>query len=115
MHAHKKQVWIIDDEIDLALLFSEYLNREFVTRVFHTAHDLLDAIDHTEQVVDVILSDIFLPDINGLDLLKQIKEKNPNILPISMSGAFNSGAIFQKPFDLDDLTKFIRLNLEGHE
>lgn len=69
----------------------------------------------TEQTYDVILLDIGLPDINGLDVLHRIRSQNVKapVMLVSARGAvrdrvegLNLGAddYLGKPFDLDELT-----------
>ena len=66
-----------------------------------------------EQRVDVIVSDIDMPGVNGLDLLRRVRSERPEILRMMLTGAatveraldaINGGEVvrfFTKPFDVD--------------
>ncbi|MEO8403106.1 MAG: response regulator transcription factor [Chitinophagaceae bacterium] len=51
-----------------------------------------------QQLPDVILMDIGLPDKNGIDLCKEVKEKYPSVLIIGLS-TFNQQSFIQKMMD----------------
>ncbi len=76
-----------------------------------------------KNVIDLILLDIKLPDIDGLEVLKKIKEFDTEILVIMMTAfsdvqtavsAMKSGAYdyINKPFELDELKLLIEKGLE---
>lgn len=73
-------------------LLSELENIKIVEK-FGSGIDLLEYIeDHT---VDLILMDIFLPVINGVDLCKTIKQKYPKIVIIGMSSQSERSLVMQ--------------------
>lgn len=51
-----------------------------------------------QQLPDIILMDISLPDISGIDLCKQVKEKYPSVFVIGLS-TFNQQSFIQKMMD----------------
>ena len=77
-----------------------------------------------KHIIDLILLDIRLPDIDGLEVLKKIKEIDSEILVIMMTAvctdiptavaAMKSGAYhyLNKPFELDELKLLIEKGLE---
>lgn len=72
------QILIIDDEPKLRTLLSRIIGLEGFSVV--EAEDCKTALLKLEKIdVDIILSDVKLPDGNGLDLAKQIKKKSPHI------------------------------------
>lgn len=89
------QVAIIEDQDEIAdgleLLIGD--SGEFSCRSFESAESALDAF--TEYVPDVLLMDIGLPGMSGIDLTKILKEKSPS-LPIMMCTVYeNDEKIFQ--------------------
>ncbi len=77
-----------------------------------------------DNAVDLVLSDVRMPNGNGLELLDAIKKNNPNQPPvlffsaycdISEETAFASGIewIFPKPFDLDEIKEVINSVCQG--
>ena len=70
------KVYYVEDEKDLAEIIRKYLSREgFDTVVFHDGET---AMEHINDHVDLWILDIMLTgEINGYDLIKAIKGKNP--------------------------------------
>jgi DNA-binding response OmpR family regulator len=64
-------------------------NYEVVTAV--NGEEAMDKLKHYK--IDAVLLDIMLPDINGLDVLKDIRKKDKN-LPVFMITAFSSAKRF---------------------
>lgn len=110
-------VFIVDDDQRMREALSELLASQGITAIaFGSASEYFDA-DKPEQPACLIL-DVELPDINGLDLQKQIAERDhPPIVFITGHGdipssvrAIKGGAIdfLTKPFSDGDLMQAIR-------
>ncbi len=112
-----KRTLIVDDEPDIRELLEITLGRmDIDTVAAANLTDALAALDSDE--FDLCLTDMQLPDGNGLELVKHVTEKHPH-LPIAMITAFGSmdtaitalkaGAFdyVQKPIDLDQLRKLV--------
>lgn len=70
----KKRILIIEDDVNLAGLLSEKLNSSgFETEI---APDGEKGLEATERQPDLILLDIMLPKLSGLDVMKAIREKS---------------------------------------
>ena len=76
----------------IAGLLSELDNIEIVEK-FESGIALLDYIE--DNNVDLILMDIFLPVINGVDLCKTIKQRHPKIVIIGMSSQSERSLVMQ--------------------
>lgn len=87
---------IVDDHpiviSGIAGLLTELENIEIVEK-FESGMALLDFIE--DHKVDLILMDIFLPIINGVDLCKTIKQKHPKIVIIGMSSQSERSLVMQ--------------------
>ena len=110
----------VDDEADLELLLTQYFRRKIRQGEyeFFFAHNGLEALDVLQEHpdIDIILSDINMPEMDGLTLLSKVNEKhNPALKFIIVSAygdmgnirsAMNKGAFdfTTKPIDLDDLS-----------
>lgn len=83
------KVLVVDDEHDVRLLFEQKFRREIKTgeMTFSFAYSGQEALDYlraTDQGAVLILSDINMPGMSGLDLLKKIKEDSPAPPPMVM-------------------------------
>jgi DNA-binding NtrC family response regulator len=118
-----KQVMIVDDEPDMLSMLRLTIEKKCACRVTSASSGLvaLEQLSHCRP--DVILSDIRMPDLDGLELLNKIREYDQTISVVIMTGfgtidmavqALKNGAydFLQKPFDKDHLVRVIRNGLE---
>jgi DNA-binding NtrC family response regulator len=116
--SRKRLVAIVDDEKDITVLFRDALQRIKRISIFAFTNPLM-ALEHftinKEQYV-LVISDLRMPSLNGLELVKKIKDLNPLSRTILMT-AFEIddnlfqeyskkeiiNAFVQKPIRLDDL------------
>jgi two-component system nitrogen regulation response regulator GlnG len=109
----KRTVWIVDDDRSIRWVMEKALARaELKVTSFENANDLLLQLDKT--LPDTIISDIRMPGIDGLQLLKKIHTSKPSLPVIittahsdldSAVAAYQGGAFeyLPKPFDIDEL------------
>lgn len=84
-----------------------------------SAPSAADAFNHlAKHKVDLVLMDIRMPKMNGLDALQEMKERHPETAVVMMTAyateenvkrAMESGAkgFIRKPFDLEELRSFV--------
>jgi len=114
----KARLLIVDDEASLRDMLSFVFVKEgFEVRLASNfTEGLADALKSSP---DVIICDIKMPDGNGLDLLRRVKEENARVPVIMITGhgsttdaveAMKAGAIdyVNKPFDNDELVLKVR-------
>ena len=134
------KILVVDDEVDLEPLVRQRFRRQIREGIYHFlfAHNGLEAlsmlIEHPE--IGIILSDINMPEMDGLTLLMKLKElKNPSLKTVIVSAygdmenirtAMNRGAFdfLTKPINFEDLEitinktldeiKLIRKSMEEH-
>ncbi|MDN5106241.1 response regulator [Aliarcobacter butzleri] len=124
---HKKySIAIIDDEVEILNLLSRFLSRNPNFSVASYANPLAALESLSMSSYDIILLDIMMPQMNGLEVLEKIKEKNENQKVIMMTAystldkvlkSHKEGATnyVMKPFDsLQQLEKKIIDILEKH-
>jgi DNA-binding NtrC family response regulator len=116
------RIIIVDDDEGIRETLAAILQEEGY-RV-DTAESGKEAIEKTNaKFYDLALIDIRLPDIEGIDLLKEIKETVPKIRKIIITGyptlqnaieAVNRGAdaYVLKPFDMGKVLRIIKIELE---
>jgi sigma-B regulation protein RsbU (phosphoserine phosphatase) len=122
------KIMSVDDEMDLELLLTQYFRRKIRKGEYEFvfAHNGLEAltmmVKHPD--IEIILSDINMPEMDGLTLLAKVNEmRNPALKVIMVSAygdmgnirqAMNNGAFdfATKPIDLDDLSVTIEKAIE---
>ena len=125
-----KPIWIVDDDPSIRFVLEKALAREnLATRSFTNPREVLDALnalpagDPARQGPQVLVSDIRMPGGSGLQLLEQVREKEPELPVIIMTAysdldsavsAFQRGAFeyLPKPFDLPKAVALIRRAVE---
>jgi two-component system, NtrC family, response regulator len=99
-------ILIIDDEKKLCSLLARIIELEgFCVLQAHTAKEGLKLLSHED--VRVVVSDVKLPDINGIELVKQIKEVKPyvEIINLTAFGTIQDGVLAIKNGAFDYITK----------
>ena len=117
-----KPIWIVDDDQSIRFVLEKALTREqFPVRSFASARDVLAALDSEEP--QVLVSDIRMPGLSGIELLGKVKDRLPGLPVIIMTAysdldsavsAFQGGAFeyLPKPFDLPKAVELIRRAVE---
>ena len=115
-------VLVVDDQEGVRQLLMEVLRSEgFNVTSASNGYEAMDALEEVSP--DLILVDMKMPGMNGLDVLREIKSREISCLPIMMTAygeleianeAMGLGVknFINKPFDIDDLRKVVRDVLE---
>jgi DNA-binding NtrC family response regulator len=118
------KILFVDDEKDFRDGMKEYLRAsEIEVDVADNGRTAWHRI--TENVYDVVVTDILMPEMDGFDLIEKIKKEHPEIQIIAMTGggkvtsdnylylskAYGAFANLKKPFPAAILLEAIRLSL----
>jgi putative nucleotidyltransferase with HDIG domain len=122
----KRRILFVDDEPNLLRSFQRMLRDmrdEWDLRFAQNGKDALTALEL--ESYDVIVTDVLMPGMTGLELLDQVMKKYPNVIRVILSGHFDEdmtmGSLrlahqsLHKPCTLDDLKSTIQraLLLQG--
>ena len=82
----KYSILVIDDEIEILDMLSRFLNRNqnFSVQTFSNPVSALSSINNNTKY-DLVLLDIMMPQMNGLDVLEKLKEINSDQKVIMMT------------------------------
>ncbi len=125
MKPTKRKILYVDDE---------KINLELFRITFQDVFDVKTALSAAlgleilqNESVDVIISDLKMPEVNGIEFIERIKTKSPEkvcilltayIEPEAMLKAINQELVFRyvtKPWNRDDLLTLIDLAFEKHQ
>jgi len=114
------KILVVDDDQHIQRLYKEEFEEEgYDVVVASNGQEALEMFE--KETPDIVTLDILLPDIDGIRLLRQMKEKRPKV-PIIMSTAYDyrddfavwaSEAYIVKSSDLDELKSMIKKLLEN--
>lgn len=88
MATSKKIVSIVDDEIDITKLFQYAISASIEGVSVITFNDPVIALEHfadNKKNYALVISDLRMPNLNGLELLKKVKHLNPSVRTILIS------------------------------
>ncbi|MGA0799339.1 MAG: nitrogen regulation protein NR(I) [Steroidobacteraceae bacterium] len=117
------RVWLVDDDASIRWVLERALKGGGMTpRVFESAEPALEAL--RGDAPDVLLTDIRMPGLSGLDLVRRLHETRPQLPIIVMTAhadldnavsAYESGAFeyLPKPFDIDQVVELVRRAAES--
>jgi len=115
-----KTVMIVDDTKDTVGMVKKLLESEgFKTMVAHNGKDALELLKKAERKPDLILLDMFMPEMSGREVCERIREdeelKDLNVAFFTVAAFRGQGKqmlkdlnvldYIAKPFDIDDLLK----------
>lgn len=124
-----KLILVVDDEVDVEVLFRQHFRRELKSGAFRMefAQDADAALAVIAGTADatliLILSDINMPGMSGLDLLSEARTVRPDV-PVIMITAYGDGetrrkameggaeGFLTKPIDFDALRNEVRRRVE---
>jgi DNA-binding NtrC family response regulator len=126
----KGLIGVVDDELDIAQLFRDALQTTNGFTIFAFT-DPKAAFEHfalNREDYTLIVSDLRMPSINGMELIKKIKELNPYIRTILMTAFATNDDLFQeyakkelingflqKPIHLGDLRAEVNNQLQTYQ
>ncbi len=85
----KKKILVVDDEKDIIDLLSYNLNKEGFSVI--TARNGRDALESARQKPDLIILDVMMPEMNGLQVVQELKkDKNTASIPVLLLTAKGS-------------------------
>ena len=116
MEKHLKKILVIDDEAGIRILLFEQLSSAGYEVV--TASDGDEGIEKiNNQYFDMVISDLMMPKVSGIEVMKTLKKSNTKTKMMIMSGAgieyvkekMKEGIfdVIAKPFDLDKMLTMI--------
>jgi DNA-binding response OmpR family regulator len=109
------KILVVDDDLNIQRLYKEELEEEgYEVVIATTGKEALEVF--AKEKFDIVTLDILMPDIDGISLLRKMKEQRPD-MPIIMSTAYDyrddfavwaSEAYIVKSSDLSELKSTIK-------
>ena len=117
-NAKKTKLLVVDDNVEQVNILEKIFTKDgYQVNVASSGFDALKIVESED--IDIVITDMSMPGMSGLKLLKQIKEKKPAIEVIiitafgewgSYAEALKQGAyeFLNKPFKVEDILNLVR-------
>jgi DNA-binding NtrC family response regulator len=121
----KKSILVVDDDVDICSTLVDIFNAEGYST--DTAYNAGAAIGKIQaKNFDILLSDIRMESMDGLQLIRKVTQINPKIIIFMMtayprdsrvSEAYNSGVVkvFEKPFEVEVMLAIFKKEIAKRE
>lgn len=118
------RILIVDDEVEITEILADLLSEDYECLRAASAEEALARL--TESEFQLVISDITMPGMSGLDMIPHVKELSPDTVVVMISGmqtvesaigALRLGAFdyLMKPFDLRQVEAVVKRALEHHD
>ena len=119
-----KRIFVVDDEPKIGNLFSNVLERDgYDVSAFVNPKSLLEALDEGDEDPDVVVADMIMPEMDGVELMEELQERELDVPIIIMTAhssvqtaveAMRQGAFhyLEKPVNLEEMRALLEKAIE---
>ncbi len=119
----KPSILIVDDEKLICMSLGRLLSSDYTVYTASNGQEGLDII-RSNGNIDVVLSDIMMPVMDGIEMMETVGHENPDIIIIAMTAVCSgenvtkvmekgADAYLLKPFDVDHLEHTLKKLIES--
>lgn len=115
---HRSLVMLVDDEIDIIGLFTEILTLNGISvRPFTSAEEALREFEQNHPYYKLVISDVRMSPMSGIEFIKKLREIDANIKVILMTAFEMEGSqlreidtdeFFNKPISMNNLVQIVK-------
>jgi DNA-binding NtrC family response regulator len=112
---NKAKILVIDDSAETVAGLQSFFNNKYEVLTAENGLDGLKHIEEKETEIDLVITDLVMPDISGVGVISIVKKKYPRIPVIAITGwgehpealatEADADLVLEKPFELSDLDK----------
>ncbi len=119
-----KRIFVVDDEPKIGNLFSNVLERDgYNVNAFVNPLSLLEALEEGSEEPDVVVADMIMPEMDGVELMEELQERELDVPIIIMTAhssvqtaveAMRQGAFhyLEKPVNLEEMRALLEKAIE---
>ena len=115
---HRSLVMLVDDEIDIIGLFTEILTLNGISvRPFTNAEEALREFEQNHSYYKLVISDVRMSPMSGIEFIKKLREIDANIKVILMTAfemersqlrEIDTDEFFNKPIAMNNLVQIVK-------
>jgi DNA-binding response OmpR family regulator len=113
----KHRILIIDDSKEIVAALKSFFERKYQILTAYNGFDGLQAFEQYENSVDLVITDLYMPELSGFGVISILKKKYPKVPIIAITGWSDdleaartklfADQVFAKPFEISDLDKSV--------
>jgi DNA-binding NtrC family response regulator len=119
-----KRIFVVDDEPKIGNLFSNVLERDgYAVEAFVSPRSLIEALEAGSEEPDVVVADMIMPEMDGVELMETLQERELDVPIIIMTAhssvqtaveAMRQGAFhyLEKPVNLEEMRALLEKAIE---
>lgn len=121
----RRSVMIVDDQARVRSFLRNYLSSLHITKIVEASNgrEAVDIVSHWPKL-DIVMMDLKMPEMDGLEAIEQMRAINPSIWFIILTGYLRYPGIFKvaaeagafvlmKPIEIDDLDHIMKTVLRS--
>jgi DNA-binding NtrC family response regulator len=109
----KARILVIDDSKETVAGLQSFFGQKYEVLTAENGLDGLKHFEETETDIDLVITDLVMPDISGVGVISIVKKKYPGVPVIAITGwgehpealatEADADLVMEKPFELDEL------------
>jgi DNA-binding NtrC family response regulator len=121
----KQRLLVIDDSKETVAGLNSFLSQKYEVITAYNGLDGLKAFEMNEGTIDLVITDLVMPEISGVGVISIIKKKYPGTPVIAITGwgehpgalatEADADLVLDKPFELMDLERHVAELLAGRK
>lgn len=113
----KHRILIIDDSKEIVAGLKSFFEQKYETFTAKDGFEGLQALEEHENRIDLVITDLLMPDLSGVGVISILRKKYPGIPIIAITGwrgdieatgqKLDADQVFEKPFEISELDKSV--------
>jgi DNA-binding response OmpR family regulator len=110
-------ILIIDDSKEIVAVLKEFFERKYETLTAYDGFEGLQLFEEYENSIDLVITDLLMPELSGFGMISILKRKYPGIPIIVITGyrgnveglgiKLEADQVIEKPFRISELDKLV--------
>jgi len=113
----RHRLLVIDDNEQFAAILSSFLSKRYDVFTAYNGLEGLKVLEAREGKINLVITDLVMPEISGVGVISVIKKKYPGTPVIAITGGgrhpsavaidYDADVVLNKPFDFEDLERHV--------